>query len=142
MRRVEVREEFCIGCRLCEIHCTVQHSRSRNLIYAFKREKPPPPRVRVEERGALSFAVLCRACEEPLCLYSCLTGALERDPVTGIIRVNEEKCIGCWTCVMACPCGAIFPDETRGKAVKCDLCPDLEVPACVAHCPNEALVLV
>jgi CRISPR-associated protein Cas1 len=25
---------------------------------------------------------------------------------------------------------------------KCDLCPDLDVPACVANCPNEALVLV
>jgi carbon-monoxide dehydrogenase iron sulfur subunit len=35
---------------------------------------------------------------------------------------------------------------TRGgdhkHVVKCDLCPDREIPACVDNCPNEALTLV
>jgi carbon-monoxide dehydrogenase iron sulfur subunit len=41
---------------------------------------------------------------------------------------------------MICPFGAIRMDEERGKAVKCDLCPERETPACVEACPNRALV--
>jgi len=41
---------------------------------------------------------------------------------------------------MVCPYGAIKMDLERKVAVKCDLCAGLDVPACVANCPNEALV--
>ncbi|MCD6290955.1 MAG: 4Fe-4S dicluster domain-containing protein [Anaerolineae bacterium] len=143
MKRVYAREEYCIGCGLCEIHCAVQHSISRDIIFAFKREMPKPqPRNIVERLGPDSLSVQCRHCEEPLCVYSCLAGALHRDEATGAIIVDSERCIGCWTCVMACPYGVIQPGTYDGSsvAVKCDLCPDLEVPACVANCPNGALV--
>lgn len=143
MKRVYVREEVCIGCKLCEIHCVVQHSRSKDTIKAFKKESPRPlPRVVVEEEGPLSFGFQCRHCSEPACLYACVSGAMQRDE-RGAVRVDESKCIGCWTCILACPYGAI----SRGGGVshfasKCDLCPGLELPACVANCPNEALKLV
>ena len=68
------------------------------------------------------------------------TGALQKDPESGIVTVDAEKCVGCFTCVVACPCSAIIPDFHRKKAVKCDLCPHLETPACVANCPNQALI--
>ena len=99
------------------------------------------PRLHVEERGPMSFALGCRHCDEPLCVYSCLTGALTKDAITGIVWVDAEKCIGCWTCVISCPYGAISPDIARKKASKCDLCFHLDLPACVANCPNGALVL-
>jgi carbon-monoxide dehydrogenase iron sulfur subunit len=62
------------------------------------------------------------------------------DKETGLVVHDAEKCIGCWTCIMVCPYGAIKPDTLSKIVVKCDLCPNLEVPACVANCPNEALV--
>jgi carbon-monoxide dehydrogenase iron sulfur subunit len=62
----------------------------------------------------------------------------------GRIVCDVEKCVGCWTCIMVCPYGVIKREEGDGKRVasKCDLCPDREIPACVANCPNEALIWV
>ena len=112
------------------------------MIKAFKRESPRAlPLIRVERKGELSFAVQCRHCAEPWCTYFCLTGAMRRDRVTGIVDVDRDKCMGCWTCIVACPYGALTRD-TSGKVVaKCDLCPEQDVPVCVANCPNEALLL-
>ncbi len=130
-----------MACGLCEVFCLVAHSKSHDIIKAYKRENPRPlPRLHVEESGPMSFSIGCRHCDEPVCVYSCLTGALTKDRETGIVRVDMDKCIGCWTCVMACPYGAIAPDWGSKKASKCDLCFHLDQPACVANCPNEALV--
>lgn len=140
MKRVYVKEEVCMGCRLCEVHCRLEHSRSRDIIKAFTRESPRPvSRVRVESRHPVSFSVRCQHCEHPACVYSCLAGAISRDPETGAVVVDEERCAGCWTCLLACPFGAIMRDTARGRTAKCDLCPGADTPACVANCPNEAL---
>ena len=130
-----------MGCHLCEVYCQVEHSKSKDLIKAFNRDSPPPlSRVWVEERKPVSFSVMCCHCDEPPCVYACLTGALHKDPSTGIVTVDEEKCMGCWTCILVCPFGVIRQDRHRGKIAKCDLCQGAELPACVANCPNEALV--
>lgn len=97
------------------------------------------PRLRVEEKKPVSFSVRCQHCDEPPCVYACITGALRRED-SGIIKVDEERCIGCWTCILACPFGAIRQDTKQKKMVKCDLCPGETIPVCVANCPNEALV--
>lgn len=141
MNRIYIKEEVCIGCRLCEVYCQAAHSQSKDLIKAFKRESPRPlPRLLVEEREPISFAVPCYHCAEPPCVYACLTGALQRDPESGVVTVDVERCIGCWTCILVCPFGAIRQDISRGKIVKCDLCLGEDMPACVINCPNQALV--
>ena len=142
MKRIYVNEEYCIGCRLCEIHCLVQHSQSKKIIKAFKRERPRAmPRLLVEESGPLSFAMPCRHCAEPFCVEACITGAISRDEKTGAVLCDEQKCVGCWMCVMVCPFGAIQRNTVGRKAAsKCDLCFDQRAPVCVANCPNEALV--
>ena len=143
MRRIYIREEACIGCHLCEVYYQLQHSRSKDLIRAFKRESPRPlPRVRLEKRGVVSFSVRCLHCEDSPCVYACLTGALSRDPISRVVNFDGERCVGCWTCMLVCPVGAIRQDTDYKKIVKCDLCVGKGVPVCVTNCPNEALVYI
>ena len=142
MQRIYVKEEVCIGCGLCEVYCRLEHSQSKDLFRAFRRETPHPlPRVRVERNIEISFPIQCRHCAEPCCVYSCLTGAMHKEPTNGRVTVDVEKCIGCWTCIVACPYGALSRDLASKHVIKCDLCPDMEIPACVINCPNEALML-
>jgi carbon-monoxide dehydrogenase iron sulfur subunit len=143
MKRVYVKEDVCIGCGLCEVYCRLKHSRSKDLIKAYKQETPRPlPRLRVDESGIVSFSVRCQHCDDAPCIRACLTGALSRDPSTSLVMVDEERCIGCGTCIMACPLGIPKLDVSQKKMVKCDLCQDEELPVCVANCPNEALLYV
>jgi len=141
VRKVYVKEEVCMGCGLCRVYCQTAHSASRDPVKAFKRETPRPvARVRVERNGEVSFSFQCRQCDEPVCVYSCLTGAVSKDPDTGVVRVDEDRCMACGTCIIACPSGGLTRNPASGVVVKCDLCPGEDVPACVANCPNEALV--
>jgi anaerobic carbon-monoxide dehydrogenase iron sulfur subunit len=142
MRRIHSRENVCVNCRLCEVHCRVAHSESGDVVKAFKKEKTPPSRVSVEEAGAVTFAAQCRNCDEPLCVYSCIAGAMTRDPATGEVLHDPERCVGCYTCILVCAKGAVVPDPERGVVAKCDLCKGRERPVCVEMCPNQALVLV
>jgi len=144
MKKVYAKEEYCLGCRLCEVHCIVAHSDYKNdIVKAFKKqEQRPLPRVIVEENRPVSFALQCRHCEDAPCTTACITGAMQKDPVTGVVTCEESRCVGCWTCILACPFGAIARNE-QGKKVasKCDLCSELgDIPACVKNCPNAAMV--
>jgi len=143
LKRVYVNEEVCMGCGLCGVYCQAEHSGSKDMIKAFKKESPGPlPRLRVERKGEISFSLQCRHCEEPWCVYYCLTGAMSRDAATGMVAVDSQKCMGCWTCIIACPSGALTRDAASKVVVKCDLCPGRDMPVCVANCPNQALSLV
>ena len=141
MRRIYAKEEVCIGCRLCEVYCQLQHAQSKDLVKVFKRESPRPiPRLRVEGKGPVSFSLPCQHCDDAPCVSACITGAMTKDSESGVVQVDESKCTGCWTCLLVCPFGAIRQDTEQGKTVKCDLCQGADTPACVANCPNEALV--
>ena len=143
LKRIYIKESVCIGCHLCEVYCQAEHSQTKDLIKVFKRESPRPlARLSIEERRPVSFSIRCQHCDEPPCVYACLTGALCRDRENGVVTVDEERCIGCWTCVLVCPFGAIRQDANRGRIAKCDLCAGRDEPACVANCPNEALVYI
>ena len=142
MKRVYAVERHCIACKLCELACITEHSQSRDMIRAMRHERPRAlPRIHVQERRPLSFALQCRHCSEPLCVHSCLTQALQQQE-DGSISYDPQYCIGCWTCILSCPYGAITRDvrEKTKLIVKCDLCEGRDMPACVEICPNEALV--
>jgi carbon-monoxide dehydrogenase iron sulfur subunit len=88
------------------------------------------------------MAIQCRHCEDPICVYACITGAMSKDPATGIVRFDQSRCIGCGTCVLMCPNGAVqLDDRGRRVALKCEMCRDRGFPSCVEHCPNDALIL-
>jgi len=89
----------------------------------------------------------CRTCHDPLCMIGCPVGSLRRTDSLEILI--EDWCIGCGLCVKSCPYGnlnlhAIAPREDGPaaagpcKAIRCDLCAELEEPACVYACPHEA----
>jgi anaerobic carbon-monoxide dehydrogenase iron sulfur subunit len=142
MKMIYPKEEYCMGCKLCEVHCLVQHSLSKDILKAFKNENPRSlARNIVEVNGKVSFCITCRHCNDAPCVTACMTGAMHRDAITNAVVVEKEKCVGCWMCLMVCPFGTIRRDVERGSiASKCDLCPGEKIPVCVKNCPNEALV--
>jgi anaerobic carbon-monoxide dehydrogenase iron sulfur subunit len=147
MKRIVINEEYCIGCRLCEIHCLTAHSKSKKILKAFKEEfhlKDMTPRIVVEQSGYVSFSLPCRHCVDAPCIQACMTGAMYRDKKTDAVLRNEDKCVNCNMCIMSCPFGVIRRDKTSKKvASKCDLCISTaeQMPVCVKNCPNEALTL-
>jgi anaerobic carbon-monoxide dehydrogenase iron sulfur subunit len=140
MKKIVAKQEACMGCGLCEVYCTVAHSKTKDVIKAYNSERPKPvARVRREVQKPISFAIQCRHCEDAPCVVACLAGAMTKDPQTGEVKHNKDKCIGCWTCIMVCPYSAIRMDKENKVVAKCDLCQGLKEPQCVANCPNEAL---
>ena len=137
MKKVYAREDLCVHCRHCEVFCKAAHSVSKDIIKAHKEEySEPVARISVYGGKINSVAVNCRHCDDPACVNACITGAMQKDEKTGIVSVNEDKCIGCMTCLAVCPYGCI---KTGKIALKCDLCSG-EEPQCVKNCPNNALV--
>ena len=138
MKRVFVNEEWCLGCHLCEYNCAYANSGEKSMVRALK-DKTIHPRIHIEGDEKITYAVSCRHCTNPLCVKSCISGALRL--VDGAVCIDHDKCVGCYTCILVCPFGALAQDED-GAIQKCELCLKnaCGVPACVAGCPNQAIV--
>ena len=138
MKRVYVNEEWCLGCHLCEYNCAFANSGMTDMATALKG-KPIYPRIHIEGNEKISYAVSCRHCTDPICVKSCIAGAISKSD--GVVRVDKNKCVGCLTCVLVCPYGSLAPDES-GVMQKCELCLQNTCgePACVKGCPNRAIV--
>ncbi|MDR1785941.1 MAG: 4Fe-4S dicluster domain-containing protein [Spirochaetaceae bacterium] len=139
MKRVYVNEKWCLGCHLCEYYCAFANSPEPDMIKALKGRKINS-RIQVEGDNNVSFAVSCRHCVEPLCVKSCIAGALSI--IDGVVTSDRAKCVGCHTCILVCPYGCIMPSEDHSVIQKCELCVNnkAESPACVSGCPNQAIV--
>jgi carbon-monoxide dehydrogenase iron sulfur subunit len=97
------------------------------------------PRIHIEETDGITYAVSCRHCKDPLCVKSCIAGAISIED--GTVKIDKTKCVGCLTCVLVCPYGAVAAGP-EGAAQKCELClaNSCGSPACVKGCPNNAIV--
>ncbi len=133
--------DLCIGCSSCEVSCKT-----------YKGLGPGPALCQNITRGPVSFHGLprvrfvfmpCFHCEEPWCLKVCPSGAVTKRTTDGIVYIDSALCIGCKSCIAACPWGACQWDPVSRKAVKCDYCMDrLDAglkPACVTKCVTECL---
>jgi len=92
------------------------------------------------------FAVYCRQCSDAFCVSACPKEALERQENGSIKRYNM-RCVGCKSCILACPFGCIFPEVINYITAKCDLClnqldgnPDY-IPACVKTAPANSFLM-
>ena len=50
-----------------------------------------------------NIEVNCQHCDNPACVKACPVGATYKDPDTGAVRQDYDKCIGCRMCIAACP---------------------------------------
>ena len=103
-KRVVADSSRCIGCQTCMAACIEAHDIPGNIA---------APRLRVTRTYEISAPVACHHCEDAPCAKACPTGALFFDPKNHRIGVNEDNCIGCKSCVMACPFGAVSVATTQ-----------------------------
>ncbi len=108
------------------------------------------------------YPIACQHCENPACTKMCPVGATYKDPETGVVRQDYDKCIGCRMCMAACPYTGVrsfnweepkfYLDHAMGDAdvsphqkhvvEKCTFCYQRiardEAPLCMQLCPGRA----
>jgi len=132
MKLIEVLHSNCVGCRLCEMICSLSHegecSTTKSRIKVFR-----------DEEFGNNLVSLCMQCTETYCIESCPFDALSRSPETGAVLVDNKLCNGCGACVEVCPLGGLSMDKEKDIVFKCDLCGG--DPECVKTCSRGALIL-
>jgi carbon-monoxide dehydrogenase iron sulfur subunit len=135
----------CVGCHSCEIACAISKSKSQTLLEAILEEPRPASRVRVVPVQHHAIPMQCSQCEDAPCIAVCPTKALYRLTPEDPVLFQKAVCIGCSSCVLVCPFGAIRK-APGGIMAKCDLCitrlEEGKQPACVEACPTGARQLV
>lgn len=130
----------CTGCQACSIACTIENdlpfgSSWRRIDTYNEARHPAAP--------AWHLSLACNHCADAPCMSSCPALAIRRDAATGAVLIEQDACIGCGYCIWACPYDAPRYDAVAGVMRKCTLCHHRlqagDDPACVSHCPTDAL---
>ncbi len=132
--------DSCIGCHACTVACKSEHDVPLGVNRTW---------VKYIETGEFpntgrSFSVMrCNHCDDAPCMSICPTSALFRAS-NGVVDFDDGRCIGCKSCMNACPYDAIYINPETNTAHKCNFCNHrVEVglePACVVVCPTHAIV--
>ena len=130
----------CIGCHACTTACKSEHQVpvGVNRTWVKQVEKGVFPNTR-----RLFSVMRCNHCTDAPCVDICPVEALfVRED--GIVDFNNDRCIGCKSCMQACPYDALYIDPESHTAAKCNYCAHrvdvgLE-PACVNVCPEHAII--
>ena len=135
-----INNQTCIGCHACTVACKSEHDvpigvNRTHVKYIEKGTFPDSTR---------EFSVhRCNHCEDSPCTKICPTTALFTRS-DGIVDFDDDRCIGCKSCMQACPYDALYIDPDKGTAAKCNYCAHrIEhsyEPACVIVCPTESIV--
>lgn len=146
----------CVGCQACVVACKSENNvplgvfRTIVDVMEVGSIKPAQNGMIVTEEGSYEPNVkkfmlnrICNHCDEPPCVQVCPVKATFKRQ-DGIVLIDYEVCIGCGTCVQACPYDMRFLNPIQMTADKCTFCvhrvdAGLE-PACVTSCVGRARV--
>jgi Fe-S-cluster-containing dehydrogenase component/formate-dependent nitrite reductase membrane component NrfD len=135
-----IDQSKCIGCHACSTACKAENQVPLGVYRTW---------VKYVETGAYPdvrrhFQVTrCNHCANPPCVRICpVTAMYQRSD--GIVEFDPSICIGCKSCMQACPYDAVYLDPETNAAAKCTFCAHrIEVglePACVVVCPEHAIL--
>jgi len=128
-KRVYLNLDKCCGCRSCAAACAYGHHLQTLLAHS-----------KLDTNADLPLH--CLQCDQPACAAACPNDAMKKQE-DGLVQRSYFKCVGCSSCVLACPFGVIKPDLTKYIVPKCDLCIDRleegDIPRCVETCTSGAL---
>ena len=143
MKRIMIEIDKCSGCKNCSTACMQAHREDIGDIYSLNLTDPKnESRNLILMDGSGKYVpIFCRHCDDPECVMSCMSGALTKEPDSGRVLYDKDKCAACFMCVMSCPYGVPKPNRAANdKVIKCDFCKDDEKgPNCVRMCPNKAI---
>lgn len=135
-----IDQDTCIGCHACTVACKAEHDVPLGVNRTW---------VKYIERGAFPdtrrfFSVnRCNHCDDAPCVSICPTTALFRRD-DGIVDFDDSSCIGCKSCMNACPYDALFVNPETQTVHKCNFCTQrVEVglePSCVVVCPTQSII--
>lgn len=142
MKKIKINKDLCDSCLNCTLACMSSHNSMSKDIYDLDlQDESNESRNHIAiDFNNKAIPVFCRHCEEPECVHTCMSGALTKNPDTGYVEYNSEKCASCYMCVMSCEYGVLKPSEKHKLLIlKCDMCKDKGTPQCVQMCPTGAL---
>lgn len=156
----------CMGCNRCSTACLVEHNLPDGVLWTsaksiggdvFRTAGGTYPDGLFME----FYTLACQHCSEPACVEVCPTGASAKRE-DGIVTIDWEACIGCESCIAACPYegvrtlvdgepqyqldfkvgDATVPDHRANVVEKCTFCVERidrgELPRCIDLCQARA----
>ena len=132
-KRLVVDAALCTGCRACEMGCSYVHEGEYSPSLARLHV------VKIEESG-VDRPITCLRCAKAPCAAACPVEAISQDPVTRVVTVDPETCVGCGRCAEVCVSGVIQLRPGTEVPMLCDLCGG--DPECARRCPTGALLAV
>ena len=156
----------CVGCNACTVACKMANNVPQDIFWTRALtdggEMMDTPAGEFPDVSLRYITVSCQHCENPACAKVCPVGATYKDPETGVVRQDYDKCIGCRMCMSACPYTGVSsfnweeprypmdfalgdadaPKHQKHVVEKCIFCYQRlargETPACMDLCPARA----
>ncbi|MCB6312771.1 4Fe-4S dicluster domain-containing protein [Gordonibacter pamelaeae] len=156
----------CVGCNACTVACKMANNVPQDIFWTRALtdggEMMDTPAGEFPDVSLRYITVSCQHCENPACAKVCPVGATYKDPETGVVRQDYDKCIGCRMCMSACPYTGVrsfnweeprypmdfalgdadAPKHQKHVVEKCIFCYQRlargETPACMDLCPARA----
>lgn len=125
-------------CQSCVLACQM-NSLGVSEATEIPRDGKPLQRMVITFSRGTPWVWRCQQCVSAPCVEACISGSLRYgEGGSGVIH-DRETCVGCGSCVLACPYNALTADENDDRVTKCNLCPEEEIPPCVKACQSGAL---